>query len=66
MAETQGMPASPVLIKRYAGRRLYDTADLVYVTPDDLTAMVLAQRRFVVREAETGDDVTAEILRGLH
>jgi polyhydroxyalkanoate synthesis repressor PhaR len=56
----------PVLIKRYSGRRLYNTAGLDYVTLEDLSKMVLAQRRFIVRDAATGNDITAEILRQLH
>jgi polyhydroxyalkanoate synthesis repressor PhaR len=62
MAETTGNPANSILIKRYADRRLYDTADLTYLTLDDLADMVLAERRFVVRDAGTGDDITREIL----
>jgi polyhydroxyalkanoate synthesis repressor PhaR len=56
----------PVLIKRYPGRRLYNTGDLDYVTFEDLSKMVLAQRRFIVRDAATGNDITAEILQQLH
>jgi polyhydroxyalkanoate synthesis repressor PhaR len=66
MAETERGAAGPVLIKRYAGRRLYNTADLEYVTFEDLSEMVLARRRFVVRDAATGDDITAKILDRLH
>jgi polyhydroxyalkanoate synthesis regulator protein len=56
----------PVLIKRYPGRRLYNTADLDYVTFEDSAKMVLARRRFIVREAATGSDITAEISQQLH
>lgn len=54
--------AGPIQVKRYANRRFYDTAHLTYLSLDDFAAMVLAQRRFVVRDATTGDDVTGEIL----
>jgi hypothetical protein len=54
--------ADPILIKRYAGRRLYNTATLTYATLDDLANMVLEHRRFVVRDADTGSDITLEIL----
>ena len=54
--------ADPILIKRYAGRRLYNTATLTYATLDDLANMVLEHRRFVVRDANTGADITGEIL----
>ncbi len=56
----------PVLIKRYPGRRPYNTADLDYVTFENLAKMVLARRRFIVRDAATGSDITAEILQHLH
>ena len=54
--------ADPILIKRYAGRRLYNMATLTYVTPDELANMVLEHRRFVVRDVDTGGDITREIL----
>jgi PHB accumulation regulatory protein len=53
---------TPVLIKRYAGRRLYDTVSLKYVTLDDLSRRLLDSVRFVVRDAETGEDLTPVIL----
>jgi len=56
----------PEMIKRYAKRRLYNTATLCYVSLDDLCEMMLAGRRFVVYEAETGEDVTPAILAQLH
>jgi hypothetical protein len=55
-----------VLIKRYAGRRLYHTVNATYVTRDDLANMILAGDRFTVREAETGTDITRTILDRLH
>lgn len=51
-----------LLIKRYAGRRLYNTATSTYLSLDDLTAMVLRGQRFIVRDAETGGDITRAIL----
>jgi polyhydroxyalkanoate synthesis repressor PhaR len=51
-----------LLIKRYAGVRLYNTDTLTYITLDDLAGMVLSGRRFVVREAATGEDITRGIL----
>ncbi|MEW6449038.1 MAG: polyhydroxyalkanoate synthesis regulator DNA-binding domain-containing protein [Pseudomonadota bacterium] len=57
---------NPDLIKRYAGSRLYDTTTLSYVTLDDLSEMIVRHRRFVVRDAATGDDVTPDILKLLH
>ena len=53
---------SPTLIKRYAGRRLYHTERLIYLTFDDLAQMVVNGERFVVRDAESGGDITRSIL----
>lgn len=58
--------ARPLLIKRYAKRRLYNTATSTYVSLDDLVAMVLSGERFKVVESETGDDITRTILDRLH
>jgi polyhydroxyalkanoate synthesis repressor PhaR len=55
--------SSAVLIKRYAGRRLYHTGMGAYLTLDDLAQMVEDDRDFAVREAETGGDITPSILR---
>jgi len=51
----------PMLIKRYAGRRLYNTPTLAYVSPDDLADMALEGTRFIVRDADTGEDITPAI-----
>jgi polyhydroxyalkanoate synthesis repressor PhaR len=51
----------PVLIKRYAGR-LYNTASSRYVTLDDIVAMLRDGQPFVVRDAGTGQDITAAII----
>ena len=58
MTEKHGARSDCVLIKRYAGRRLYHTVNATYVTRDDLANMILAGERFTVREAETGTDIT--------
>jgi polyhydroxyalkanoate synthesis repressor PhaR len=55
----------PILIKRYANRRLYNTESATYMSLDDLSAMLRHGRRFVVREAETGEDVTDAVLERL-
>jgi polyhydroxyalkanoate synthesis regulator protein len=52
----------PVLVKRYADRRLYNTESSTYMSFDDLAAMLRKDTRFVVREAGTGEDITAIIL----
>jgi polyhydroxyalkanoate synthesis repressor PhaR len=52
----------PVVIKKYANRRLYNTDTSTYVTLDDLAAMVKGGRDFVVFDAKTGDDLTHSVL----
>ena len=51
-----------VVIKKYANRRLYNTATSSYVTLDDLAAMVREGIDFVVYDAKTNDDLTRTIL----
>src|SRR5688572_18920910 len=52
----------PVVIKKYANRRLYNTDTSSYVTLDDLAAMVKGGRDFVVFDAKSGDDLTHSVL----
>ena len=54
-------PAS-ILIKRYAGERLYDVDLRRYVMVDDLYAWQLMAVSFIVRDATSGEDVTAAVL----
>ncbi len=54
--------SEPVVIKKYANRRLYNTETSTYVTLDDLAAMVRGERDFVVYDAKTGDDLTHAVL----
>jgi polyhydroxyalkanoate synthesis regulator protein len=51
-----------VLVKRYAGQRLYDTDLKRYITVDDLFAWQLMSVPFIVRDAHSGEDVTAATL----
>jgi polyhydroxyalkanoate synthesis repressor PhaR len=59
-----GNPGSktPVVIKKYANRRLYNTASSSYVTLDDLCQMVKAGNDFQVLDAKSGDDITRQVL----
>jgi polyhydroxyalkanoate synthesis repressor PhaR len=55
--------ANPVVtIKKYANRRLYNTATSAYVTLDHLAQMVRDGVDFVVFDAKSGDDITRSIL----
>ncbi|NBB64596.1 polyhydroxyalkanoate synthesis repressor PhaR [Pseudomonas sp. ODNR1LW] len=51
-----------IVIKKYANRRLYNTRTSVYVTLEDLAAMVREGTEFVVYDAKTNDDLTRQIL----
>ena len=54
--------AQPVVVKKYANRRLYNTESSSYVTLEDLAAMIRAGRDFVVYDAKSGDDITRSVL----
>jgi polyhydroxyalkanoate synthesis repressor PhaR len=54
--------APPVTIKKYANRRLYNTATSSYVTLDHLAQMVKEGVDFVVYDAKTGEDITRSVL----
>lgn len=54
--------AKPVVIKKYANRRLYNTAASSYVTLDNLAEMVRDGVEFVVFDAKTGEDITRPVL----
>lgn len=51
-----------VTIKKYANRRLYNTATSSYVTLDHLSQMVKDGTDFVVYDAKSGDDITRQVL----
>jgi polyhydroxyalkanoate synthesis repressor PhaR len=52
----------PVRIKKYANRRLYNTATSSYVTLDYLAQMVRNGTDFTVEDAKTGEDITRSVL----
>jgi len=52
----------PVVIKKYANRRLYNTQTSSYVTLDHLAGMVKDGVEFEVQDARTGDDITRSVL----
>ncbi|WP_421996318.1 polyhydroxyalkanoate synthesis repressor PhaR [Reyranella sp.] len=57
-----GPKPDPVVIKKYANRRLYNTATSAYVTLEHLSQMVKDKKDFVVYDAKTGDDITRPVL----
>ncbi|PZO77745.1 MAG: polyhydroxyalkanoate synthesis repressor PhaR [Mesorhizobium amorphae] len=52
----------PVVIKKYANRRLYNTGTSTYVTLEDLAEMVKRGEEFSVQDAKSGDDITHSVL----
>lgn len=52
----------PIRIKKYANRRLYNTATSAYVTLDDLAEMLKQGNDFVVHDAKSGEDITHSVL----
>ena len=53
---------APAVIRKYANRRLYNTATGQFVTLADLHEMIRRGDDFVVREAKTDRDITAWVL----
>lgn len=62
MAEESTKTEKTVVIKKYANRRLYNTATSTYVTLDDLARMVRDGINFTVADAKSGDDITRSVL----
>ena len=54
--------AEPIIIKKYANRRLYNTKSSSYITLDDLSRMTREGIDFQVLDAKTGNDITHQIL----
>jgi polyhydroxyalkanoate synthesis repressor PhaR len=61
-AQNQAGKAPATVIKKYANRRLYNTATSTYVTLDDLSLMVKNGQDFLVYDAKSGDDITRSVL----
>jgi polyhydroxyalkanoate synthesis repressor PhaR len=62
LAEKKDTADGPIIIKKYANRRLYNTAKSSYVTLDHLAQMVRDGLDFVVNDAKTGEDITRGVL----
>jgi len=54
--------AKPVVVKKYANRRLYNTATSTYVTLEDLAKMIKDGGNFVAYDAKSGEDITRSVL----
>jgi polyhydroxyalkanoate synthesis repressor PhaR len=62
VSEDKNKNDGPVVIKKYANRRLYNTQTSSYVTLDHLAAMVKEGTEFEVQDARTGEDITRSVL----
>jgi polyhydroxyalkanoate synthesis repressor PhaR len=60
--EQKAADPAPVVVKKYANRRLYNTESSSYITLDNLAEMVRQGRDFVVYDAKTGEDITRSVL----
>lgn len=59
---SKAQSSEPITIKKYANRRLYNTATSSYVTLDYLSEMVKNGQDFVVYDAKTGEEITRSVL----
>src|SRR5579875_3598471 len=53
---------TPVVVKKYANRRLYNTETSSYITLENLAEMIRGGRDFVVYDAKSGEDITRGVL----
>src|SRR4051812_21065501 len=61
-AQGSSTSGEKVVIKKYANRRLYNTASSSYVTLEHLSEMVKQGVDFVVYDAKTNEDITRTVL----
>ena len=62
MAKHNANGDGPVIVKKYANRRLYNTSTSSYITLEDLARMVRENVEFQVLDAKSGEDITHSIL----
>lgn len=55
-------PSRPLLIKRYASRRLYNTETSDYVTLEDIASFIREGREVKIVDLKSGDDLTRQYL----
>ena len=53
---------APLLVKRYASRRLYNTETSDYVTLDDIAGFIRDGRDVQIIDLKSGDDLTRQYL----
>lgn len=62
MSNPQTTAQPPVIVKKYANRRLYNTESSSYITLETLAEMVRRNRDFIVYDAKSGEDITRAVL----
>src|SRR6478735_3629606 len=62
MATSADRANEPIIIKKYANRRLYNTRSSSYITLEDLSRMTREGTDFQIIDAKTGNDITHQIL----
>jgi polyhydroxyalkanoate synthesis repressor PhaR len=62
LSDRKNGKADPIIIKKYANRRLYNTGTSSYITLEQLCDMVKEGVEFEVRDARTGEDITRQVL----
>lgn len=60
--EEKPVATTPVVVKKYANRRLYNTESSSYITLDNLADLIRQGRDFVVFDAKSGEDITRGVL----
>jgi polyhydroxyalkanoate synthesis repressor PhaR len=61
-SDKTGGEKKPIVVKKYANRRLYNTASSSYVTLEDLAKMIKEGADFAVYDAKTGEEITRSVL----
>jgi len=60
--DDQGGGEHEIIIKKYANRRLYNTATSSYIVLSDIVELIKADTAFRIEDAKTGEDITRSIL----
>jgi len=55
-------PKQPVIIKKYATRRLYSTTTRTFVTLEDVAEMVRQGVALAIQDTKSGKDITRSVL----
>lgn len=62
LPHVEGSQRPPVVVKKYANRRLYNTETSSYITLDHLAQLTREGREFKVIDARTDEDITHSVL----